>query len=948
MRSRLAALACLGLLAALLVWRSGSGAGQLRYYAPEDYVERADAFINARHLTADCSGDRPLIKEDIRKSPPSEQNWYEESYLADDVQRFNRDPGFGWAFVIDEDCLLRGVNPSVHRIELPFGETIQWLGSLFYRGGGAQALLRSAERSISLRHPDRPVPASEEATTRVGSAQDITEKEVVLLHFAAGRGQPAARLFPVGRETVVSNRVRRNSPEAVRILGHQLPAGRMARLATGDWLHLEADAPARASETFVYVGASALTAASRVLLNNDRYRRTTDDPGLGLLPLPGQDEPSPYLALVAQSVDSALAALPEERARELARGFDAQLTLEREVQRGIDQAFRTAVQAVQAQHPGRPFGAGMTVLDGKSGDILALATYPGIEAMANLEIDDEAERRRLLANQNLRLHPIGSSGKPFLFTAVAHAFPFLLGLEIDGYAGSLAQRDVLHCELTKGYRVPEGYGGRLDFRTALQISSNRYTIELATLALAANGGHAGSLEDQLPRDRAVAWPRPGQPSGVLINGRALDYAPALEFIHRENRGPADSASRAAVRCISMDNLESVRFRHPLELLTGAPTYWGTDPARLPESATVGQLNRAYRTHRSDLSVFAPLLARLFEGASDDEQWKIRAAAQEMSPERVNLAFNQVSRLREDYVTLLLGGGNSIWTNIQLAEAMSRLVTGRAVEARLVSRVLPRREGEAGLPPPEPPRPPAPVLDIRPEARQAVLEGIIRVGRPGGTAPAMQPALNRHVRPLFPEDRIDVFSKTGSPVLERPVSREVARSLETLVRRSKLEFSGRSLLVRTLTGNVPHRFPGESGRSQFRAALTQALKEGGGKIRGRGLVSNLADLLDELAEDMKAGRADPEEGPIYVDNGAIRLNREHRLFRQSLAPGKGAVYVFSLVRRPGSAPEIPSPAELANPGTRVLTVAIFLGVGPDSHVAVEVATRMLPTLAPLLK
>ncbi|MFL6199918.1 MAG: hypothetical protein ACJ76J_12120, partial [Thermoanaerobaculia bacterium] len=537
----------------------------------------------------------------------------------------------------------------------------------------------------------------------------------------------------------------------------------------------------------------------------------------------------------------------------------------------------------------------------------------------------------------------------FLFAAIAHAFPFLMGLELDPYPGNLDQRDILQCELIKGYRVPEGHGAPVDFRTALQISSNRYTVELATLALAANGGRAGGeLEDLLPKDPAVAWPKPGQPSGIHIGGRTLDYAPALEIVHPAPGKPVKEDSRAAQRCLSLDNLESVRFRAPLQLLTGVPTYWGTDPQKLPESPTQGQLNRAYRTHRYDLSVFAPLLARLFEGADEDQRWKIRAATQEMSPERVNLAFNQVSRLREDYVTLLLGGGNSIWTNIQLTEALSRLVTGRAVEARVVSRVLPRHESQTTLPPPEPPRPPAPLLGINPEARRAVLEGIIRVGRPGGTARAMEPALNKSVRPLFPGDRIDLFSKTGSPVVERPVSRQVARALEKLVGRSRIAVEGRTLFVQTHTGSVPHRFPGESGRQAFRSALALAVSESGTKRPSRSLISNLADLLDDLAEGGQEGDAGPSEGPIFVENGAVRLNRENRLFRQHLAPGKGAVYVFSLVRRPGAAAEIPAPAEFTSPGTRVLTVAIFLSVGPDSHVAVEVATKILPALAPLLR
>src|SRR5262249_40138200 len=159
-------------------------------------------------------------------------------------------------FLIDDDCRLRGVNPSVHRIELPFTDPVRWLGSLFYSGTGAQAMLHSAERAITLRQPQKPVGAREEATTPVGGDEEIDATGAVLLHFGGGRGQPAARILHVGSAAVVSNRVRRGQPERTLLMGHLLYPGRRARLETGDWLHLEAETPARVAETFVYVEGS--------------------------------------------------------------------------------------------------------------------------------------------------------------------------------------------------------------------------------------------------------------------------------------------------------------------------------------------------------------------------------------------------------------------------------------------------------------------------------------------------------------------------------------------------------------------------------------------------------------------------------------------------------------------------------------------------------------------
>jgi len=326
-------------LAGLLYWRSGAGARQLHYYAPEEYIARADAFIRGGYLVADCSVNPMRLAPRLDEAPPRERSWYRDSYLAADVERFNADPdGFGWAFVIDNQCQLRGVNPVVHAIDLPFTRRIRWLGNILYNGRGSDAVRRSAERTVTLRKAEKPIPTAREAATQVSSPESVLKEGVVLLHMAGGRSQPGARIFHVGDEVVVHNRVRAQRPEAVRLMGHQLPVGMLVRLETGDWLNLSADAPRRTDEIFIFVGGEALEAASAVRRQNERYERETEDPGL--VPDPLRDRSSPFLDLVARSVDMALVALPEERADALSQGFDVQLTLKRGVQLALSTAFR--------------------------------------------------------------------------------------------------------------------------------------------------------------------------------------------------------------------------------------------------------------------------------------------------------------------------------------------------------------------------------------------------------------------------------------------------------------------------------------------------------------------------------------------------------------------------------------------------------------------------------
>lgn len=923
------------LLLALLAWRSGIGARQLRHYAPDEYVERAERFIRAGYLAADCSRDPIRLVPRLADAPAHERSWYGDSYLAADVELFNADPeGFGWAFAIDGDCQLRGVNPVVHAIQLPFVREVRWLGDFLYQGEGSDAVLRSARRSITLRHSDAPVPTRKQATTRVGGGDEVVKQGVVLVHFAGGPGQPAARLFPIGGDVVVHNRVRSGRPEEVRLMGHQLPVGMMSRLATGDWLHFEAESPARVEETFVYVGGEALEAASRVRRQNERYERKTEDSGLGLGVDAVRETTRPFLDQVASSLDTVLQVLPAERSEELAQGFDVQLTVRRDLQLALSRTFRGHCDKLRREQDAEPFAGGVTVMDGASGELLALATFPHEEDLEGDDLDART-RRRLLRNQNFVRHPIGSAGKPFFFAAVADAYPELLRFEVGGHEEMRRHRDVFHCEIPTGYQLLAGHGERVDFRTALEASCNKYTIELATLAFAADLSEGRSIA----QDREIEWPLPGAGAAAWIGGRPLDFAPDLGgYVFVDEREPEDEESTAAVACVNLDRMEQVRYRNVLERLTGAATYRGRVPQGLPQEATRSQLEQGYATNRYDLSIWGSLVEHVMEGVEEDRAWRIRAALQEVSPDRVNLAFNQVSQLRADFVSLLLGGGSSIWTNVQLAEAMSRLVTGRAVEARLASRVIERRPkvgapqgGDVATPPEE--------LGLGSEARRAVLDGMERVvAGERGTATELRGAL-AELRKAFPGDEIELYSKTGSPVLESSVPGAVATALERLVTRSRLSLQGGALTVASGSAAAPHRRRGERGRTEYLNALSGALGEVGFPGGGR-VLRTVRDVVDRFADDRRRNRVVPGEpdGPLWIERGGLRINREDALFRGRLMRELGAVYLFTIVRRPGGRAS----------EERVVTVALHVEIGPDSRVAVGAAQAILPELAAVLE
>lgn len=959
-------------LVGAVAWRTHRPSADLEFYAPEAYVQRANRLIRQGLLTADCSREPIQIDPDPSQVSETDRSWYVNSYLQSDVERFNRDPqAYGWTFLIDDACVLLGVNPVVHTIQLPFTDRRRWLGNIYFRGRGADVTLRSSARLLALRHPLEAVSVDDSVTTPVGHSRD-TAGEVLTLHFGGGRSRPAGRLNHVGKDVVVHNQIRSRSEGEIRLLGHPMPPGRVARLKSTDWLQFSA--PDRdPEETFIFTAGEVRDVASVVRQRNDRFERSTDDEPLGWIDDARGEAPQKLLDGLVSSLDSALEALPEERSKALEQAFDLQLTVDRELQVAVDQVLREFAQGQQRSRGlDSVFSAGVTVLDGKTGDLLALATYPHPADLEAAPPADPRRRRRLLRNQNFVRHPIGSAGKPFFFAAIAEAHPALLRLVLDAHPEEEKRQDLLQCRLKFGYQVL-GSGVEVDFERALEASSNRYTVELALLALAADSvAESAPLETLLRRDTRVTWPLTGNTSGLRLGSQTLDFAPDFaHYMYRRDTLADGLETTAAEVCLALDRLDQVAFRRPFEKLTGVSTYRGEDPAQLPEDIAARQFYGSYSTQRYDLGLFRPLLEFLTEGEQGDALVSARAALQTMAPERVNLAFNHVSDLRLDFISLLLGGGTSTWTNIQLAESLSRLIVGRPVEARLISQVLPRRSDEdsdetAEAPAAEPPIADetsarllvaaAEIFPFSPPVRRAVLRGMERVvSGGGGTAIGLRDEL-RSLAAQHPGRDLRLYSKTGSPTILIPVPRRTAETLRQLLRQGLLVFDGQTVAIAAGGSRTVHQPPGSPARAEFTQAVADAVAQV--ERRSRRLQRAILGLLDEFQADFAnltfsadSNRPEAIPGPLFALGRQLQLNSDDPLFTQNLLREKGAVYMFSLVSLPAgrvAASEVPGPEVLADPETRVVSAALHLDLGPDSAVAVAAAEALLPRLSGLLE
>jgi hypothetical protein len=338
---------------------------------------------------------------------------------------------------------------------------------------------------------------------------------------------------------------------------------------------------------------------------------------------------------------------------------------------------------------------------------------------------------------------------------------------------------------------------------------------------------------------------------------------------------------------------------------------------------------------------------------------VRAAFQAVSPERVNLRLNQVTDLRNEFVSLLLGGSTSQWTNIQLAEAAARLVTKRQVEASIVHALTPR--GGAAL---EPEKPIAFAdLAVSDAARESVLRGMRRtILGAQGTAVAFAPRV-RELQQRYPGFNVAVFSKTGSPTVVRPAAKPVAAALAEMIRRGRLFYRGNSLVVSDGRAEVAYAPPGRTPqRAAYTAAVAQAARRAAslvGQRAGPGTTARITAFTDRFMRyRSRLVFASPaavklDSGlpmPFHVVAGELVLDRDHPIFDPNLETDSSAVYMFTIAKWRGAGVDpnaIPTPADLEQEDSRVITVALYLDLGPGSTIAVETARELAPTLYRLL-
>jgi hypothetical protein len=309
-------------------------------------------------------------------------------------------------------------------------------------------------------------------------------------------------------------------------------------------------------------------------------------------------------------------------------------------------------------------------------------------------------------NSNFVRLVAGSAAKPPMAMAILNAFPMLAELRVPA---SNPFRTLLGVDL--GAPVPDQPGGVWDFRTFLARSSNKYAAMLMMLGLSdAQSIQASNCDG--PSNEPF-W----------IGNQARNCRPRMRFLEGAQPGP-----------------------------------YGLRPLRAGQPAGQGWSNNLYTLfcispNGPDERPAVPDLGCLADDARRRAIWRsarfdrprLLAA---VSPDREGFGLNVVDNLYEDYVMTILGGNRGRWTTIGLAQAFSRIVTGRAITARLTPAGADPNEEE----------PQRMALEINQQAQARMtdaLKAVVMEGTGRGLLTAGFPA-------GAGGDEFRFFAKTGTP------------------------------------------------------------------------------------------------------------------------------------------------------------------------------------------
>jgi len=831
-------------------------------FIPENFLEYTSNFD---------SDDLPIVRlAPNAANIDSVRRFVANSYLRDDIRR-------------NDVWELRGghlhINANAHNIALPLTTKPSWTGNLlFHHGGELRAMLSGPSETTLIPLTHKLAANDPQVVVRDPFRAGPPISNAARLDFNyGGAAGGVARVFMLGEDIWV--RSVQSSQANLFVDGKFVPPGTYRRLPPGAELQFQTGNLSKFYFSRGVTGANVFVSHYQPLAGRIRV------PMLEWFALRFETEMDHLVTQNAEQGDLSLTARARNRQ---VLSDDITSALDADLQTTLQRKLEDFVAPGLKHENGRGFPAAITVMDAKTGQVLALASYPAVPSQG------AGTRRAWEQNQNFVNLPIGSAAKPLLSSAILEIWPELATLQIP--APSFGKHDnLLGFQIAPVLNEEASFGGGyIGFDDYLQRSSNIYAATLMMLATA---------PDPLKSD-------PGKPSSPWrILGHDRDHLPALQI---ESGNVLDTISC----CVK----------------------WGDELARLYD-VRVEDIERQGETtifadDRYDKTPWRPMLASL-----PDARFLKQDNFNSVSPARVNLQMNNVRNFRTEYLTLILGASTSRWNNVKLAEAYARLVTGKRVEARLT---------EAG-PNPLPmtgcnTTRDADGLFCNAE-RDTLLHAMALVAVPPGTAGGQ---VGPRLAPLIAEaarrgEVIGFYSKTGTPKIPDANNTPEAMAVRQLGRDSviKLDPEGHMIVavddtvldVRTAAGIGPALAAIEGDSATFQSVgRNRALVR---KVLARVLAFNRARYPSQGAQLFRI--INKKVVGIPMTEG-----KQH----------EGRVYAFVIGVWPKSAERNATTHEVDvnTPPIRALSVAVNIQdnwVGEHPHLGAQLGGELLELLAPTL-
>ena len=353
------------------------------------------------------------------------------------------------------------------------------------------------------------------------------------------------------------------------------------------------------------------------------------------------------------------------------------------------------------------FRSAAVLMDGLTGEVAALPSFPvATDQLHPSQRGSAVHRKMLERNSNFVRMVAGSAAKPPMAMAILNSFPLLADLRVSA---TTPFRTLLGVDL--GVPIPDHGSGVFDFRSFLSQSSNKYAAMLMLLGLSDAQSIRGNVCDGPSNE--TFW----------IGEAARNCRPRMRFMEGAQPGPN------GMRALRAGQPAGQGWSNNLYTLFCISPNGPDERPAVPSPGCAGDNGLQRAIWRSAQFSRPRLLAAV-------------------SPDREGFGLNVVDSLYEDYVMTILGGNRGRWTTIGLAQAYARILTGRAIAARLTPVGTEASEEEPGQV----------ALEINRGAQARVVDGLKAVVSEG-TARALAMA-------GFPatvgNDEIRMFAKTGTP------------------------------------------------------------------------------------------------------------------------------------------------------------------------------------------